>query len=144
MGRTGSTRSSTTGTARSSYYRRVQHAPSRVRGLTGQTDTRVSPRRLLACHAVRPFLTVRVVVQDGSGASDFEALQKALGSGQGRLIFYAFDLLHLDDEDVRDQPLLERRRALSRLIGADDTSPLQFSQERRCSGILQSLCRAWA
>jgi ATP-dependent DNA ligase len=35
----------------------------------------------------------------------------------------------LDGEDLRGQPLSERRGELSRLIGTNDTSPLQFSQE---------------
>ncbi|MGK2922400.1 MAG: ATP-dependent DNA ligase [Methyloceanibacter sp.] len=75
------------------------------------------------------ILDGEVVVQDGRGASDFEALQEALSTGRGRLIYYAFDLLHLDGEDVRDQPLSERRRRLSQVLSADETSPVQFSQE---------------
>jgi bifunctional non-homologous end joining protein LigD len=52
-----------------------------------------------------------------------------LSTGRGRLIFYGFDLLHLDGEDLRDQPLSERRRRLSQLLSPDETSPMQFSQE---------------
>jgi hypothetical protein len=39
-------------------------------------------------------------VQDARGVSDFEALQVALRSQPSRLIFYAFDLLHLDGKDL--------------------------------------------
>ena len=46
-----------------------------------------------------------------------------------RLIFYAFDLLHLDGKDLRDRPLIERRAELKKLLGVDRTSPLQFSEE---------------
>ena len=46
-----------------------------------------------------------------------------------KLIFYAFDLLHLDSKDVRERPLIERRAKLKALLGTDETSPLQFSDE---------------
>jgi bifunctional non-homologous end joining protein LigD len=48
-------------------------------------------------------------VQDARGVSDFEALQAGLRSQPSRLIFYAFDLLHLDGRDLFDRPLGERR-----------------------------------
>jgi ATP-dependent DNA ligase len=68
-------------------------------------------------------------VQDKRGASDFEALQAALRSRRAPLLFYAFDLLHLDGKDIRDWPLLDRRAKLKALIGAGPSSPLQFSEE---------------
>ena len=42
------------------------------------------------------MLDGEVIVQDARGASDFEALQSALRQRGTPLIFYAFDLLHLD------------------------------------------------
>ena len=45
------------------------------------------------------------------------------------LRFYAFDILHLNGEDLRDQPLLDRRSKLKGLLGRDRTSPIQFSDE---------------
>jgi ATP-dependent DNA ligase len=35
------------------------------------------------------------------------------------LIFYAFDLLHLNGKDLRFRPLLERRAELKKLIARD-------------------------
>jgi ATP dependent DNA ligase-like protein len=49
-------------------------------------------------------------------------LQAALRSKTTQLIFYAFDLLHLDGGDLREKPLLERRAKLKRLIGGDSKS----------------------
>jgi len=34
------------------------------------------------------------------------------------LLFYVFDLLHLDGFDLRAAPLADRRRVLTQLIGA--------------------------
>jgi bifunctional non-homologous end joining protein LigD len=68
-------------------------------------------------------------VQDARGVSDFEALQVALRSQPSRLIFYAFDLLHLDGEDLLDRPLVERRAKLLLLVSRDQDSAIRFSEE---------------
>src|SRR5690606_30949212 len=58
------------------------------------------------------------------GASDFSALQADLSAGEtGRMVFYAFDLLHLDGKDLRAASLLERKAALQRLL---ETAPSQL------------------
>ena len=75
------------------------------------------------------ILDGEVIVQDRRGASDFEALQAGLRSKAAPLIFYAFDLLHLDGKDYRDLPLVERRAKLKRLMGSDPKSLIQFSEE---------------
>jgi DNA ligase D-like protein (predicted ligase) len=69
------------------------------------------------------------IVQNGHGASDFDALQSALRRQPHSIILYAFDLLHLDGKDLRQETLLERRHALKTLIGDDDESRIQFSDE---------------
>lgn len=81
----------------------------------------------LPCRAA--ILDGEVVVQDKHGASDFEALQAALSSRRGALIFYAFDLLHLNGKDIRDRPLIERRAKLKTLLREEPTGRLQFSEE---------------
>ena len=69
------------------------------------------------------------IVQDGDGASDFEALSSAMRRQPHSIILYAFDLLHLDGKDLRQQTLRERRASLKHLVGADDQSHIQFSDE---------------
>lgn len=52
-----------------------------------------------------------------TGRPDFQALRRELGKAEStNLIFHAFDLLHLDGNDLRDVPLLERKRTLQRLL----------------------------
>ena len=41
------------------------------------------------------------IVQNGDGASDFEALSSALRQRPHSIILYSFDLLHLDGKDLR-------------------------------------------
>jgi bifunctional non-homologous end joining protein LigD len=69
------------------------------------------------------------VVQDGNGASNFDSLRSAMRWRSNEIILYAFDLLHLDGNDLRRQTLLERRSKLRWLLGVDAESPIQFSEE---------------
>src|SRR5262245_21236709 len=69
------------------------------------------------------------IVQNGDGASDFEALQSAMRRNPHSIILYAFDLMHLDGKDLRQETLLERRAYLQALVGDDDESRIQFSDE---------------
>ena len=51
------------------------------------------------------------------GAPDFFRLLKAAFRSQGgELAVYAFDLLQLNGQDLRPQPLIERQRLLERLL----------------------------
>jgi bifunctional non-homologous end joining protein LigD len=56
------------------------------------------------------------VVEDTNGVSDFDSLPSAIRHEPDRLVFYAFDLLHLDGQDLRQRELLERRAMLSEII----------------------------
>ena len=57
------------------------------------------------------------VILDEKGRSSFAELQADLDRhGSQRAVLYAFDLLFLDGEDLRKQPLEERRLALAGII----------------------------
>ncbi|SEG61006.1 non-homologous end-joining DNA ligase [Bosea lathyri] len=78
------------------------------------------------------------VVLDERGASDFGALQQALGGRGGKrsaagALLYAFDLLYLDGRDLRALPLSERRRLLIDLIGKQHSS-IRLSEEVDAEG----------
>src|SRR6187401_3082145 len=68
-----------------------------------------------------------VIVQDERGISDFEALKSAIRWRPQKLIFCAFDLLHLNGKDLRDQPLQARRATLKELVPTEH--PFMFSEE---------------
>jgi bifunctional non-homologous end joining protein LigD len=57
-----------------------------------------------------------IVALDASGRPSFQALHHSATSGYS-LVYYAFDLLHLDGRDLIDVPLEDRRAALGRVIG---------------------------
>ena len=75
------------------------------------------------------ILDGEAVVQDHNGASDFEALGSALRQRPHSIILYAFDLLHLDGKELRQKTLVERRASLKGLLGTDEQSRIQFSDE---------------
>ena len=102
------------------YTRNGFHWSERYPGIVGAAGK-------LPCRSA--ILDGEVIVQDERGVSDFEALSAAIRWLPHTLRFYAFDILHLNDEDLRDQPLLDRRTKLKGLLGRDRTSPLQFSDE---------------
>jgi DNA ligase D-like protein (predicted ligase) len=68
-----------------------------------------------------------IIVQNELGVSDFDALKSAIRWQPQRLIFCAFDLLHLNGNDLRDRPLLERRAKLKELVPGEH--PFLFSEE---------------
>jgi bifunctional non-homologous end joining protein LigD len=58
-----------------------------------------------------------IVAVNDKGLPDFSALQAAISDGKtGNLIFYAFDLLFADREDLRKLPLGERKARLKQLL----------------------------
>jgi bifunctional non-homologous end joining protein LigD len=77
-----------------------------------------------------------IAVTDAKGHTNFGALQDALGDeggGKGKLVYYLFDLLHLDGKDLRNTPLLDRKKKLKALLGAAK-SPLFYSDHIAGSG----------
>ncbi|MPR10459.1 DNA ligase D [Microvirga tunisiensis] len=58
-----------------------------------------------------------IVVEDEAGVSSFSALQQELKGGKGeRFVYYVFDLLYLDGEDLRKATLADRKAALRLLF----------------------------
>src|SRR5579862_9176450 len=93
--------------------------PSGVR-LVSRNGNRFSSFTTL-CASLEFFLKVRSAVLDGeiacldeNGHSQFNELLFRRGTPQ----FCAFDLLWLNGRDLRDSPLIERKRSLRRLIPA--------------------------
>jgi bifunctional non-homologous end joining protein LigD len=86
-----------------------------------------------------------VAAFESSGKLKFHALQAALSSGEdSHLVFFAFDLLFADGEDLRSLPLVERKQRLQALLAhAPKGGPMQFVEHFETSGrqMLDSACR---
>jgi bifunctional non-homologous end joining protein LigD len=67
-------------------------------------------------------------VLDANGVSVFADLQDALSAGRAdRITYHVFDLLWLDDEDLRQVPLVDRKARLEKLLGKRPPAPLAYS-----------------
>jgi bifunctional non-homologous end joining protein LigD len=81
----------------------------------------------LPCHSA--IIDGEAILPKGDGASDFEAFQSAIHDNPHSIILYAFDLMHVDGTDLRRESLAVRRSILKALIGRDEESSIQFSDE---------------
>ena len=57
-----------------------------------------------------------------NGRTAFNLIQNATDTGEGSLVFFLFDLLFLDGEDIRDRPLVDRKARLKAfVVGAPES-----------------------
>src|SRR5262249_8435609 len=77
--------------------------------------------------------TARSFARTPDGRPNFSALQDNLKRGlHDRFVYYAFDLLHLDGDDTRPAPLIERKRVLRSLLAkAGTNAPRVLYSEQR-------------
>jgi bifunctional non-homologous end joining protein LigD len=89
-----------------------------------------------------------IVALNKAGAPDFSALQLALSEGRtDDLIFFAFDLLFADGDDLRQLPLLERKSRLHNILNKHTKakrSPIRYVEHFNAGGeaILESASKA--
>jgi bifunctional non-homologous end joining protein LigD len=106
-------------------------------------------REVVAEGALLPDCLIdgEVVALDEKGSPDFAGLQAALSEGEtGDLIFFVFDLLFEDGEDLRQRPLRERKARLKALLEAHAgkrAQRLRYVDHFETAGdaVLESACR---
>ncbi|MFN4283448.1 MAG: DNA ligase D [Alphaproteobacteria bacterium] len=89
------------------------------------------------------ILDGEAVALNAKGETDFSALQAALSEEKtGKLVYYAFDLLAEEGEDLRETPLTERKARLERLL-ADAPDRIRYVAHFDAAGdaVLKSACR---
>jgi ATP-dependent DNA ligase len=112
------------------WIHEVKHDGYRMQVIVDGTMARIFSRRGLDWTAKFPLVATaainlhcqsaiidgEMVVQDQRGVADFDLLR----SGQGSPVFIAFDLLHLNGNDLRRLPLTDRRERLGDLVFGQD------------------------
>ena len=83
--------------------------------------------------AEKVILDGEIVVQDENGRVIFQDLQNFQNTPTEHLYYYIFDILYLNGEDLRDLPLLERKKKLEKLL--QNTDPIRYSEHRVEKGI---------
>ncbi|MFK0686596.1 DNA ligase D [Mesorhizobium sp. IMUNJ 23033] len=133
------------------YRMQAQLAGSEVRLLTragldwtGKFDGPVTAA-LASLKCRDAIIDGEVVVLADSGVSSFALLQADLSARRAdRFVYYAFDLMRLNGQDLRSEPLVERKQALAELLGdQSEQSALRFSDHFAEPGkvMLQHVCR---
>ena len=114
---------------------RIDHGAVKLLTRSGLDWTSRFGKSLVAALAALPcdeaLIDGELVALAESGISSFSALQEALSEGRSAgLVYFAFDLLHLDGEDLRSEPLLARKERLEHLLqhGAPAESLVRYSE----------------
>jgi bifunctional non-homologous end joining protein LigD len=72
-----------------------------------------------------------IVVPAADGTTDFSVLQNELKGSSKSIVLVAFDLLYLNGQDIRKEPLVRRKAELKKIIAGTD---VQFSESFEIEG----------
>lgn len=100
-------------------------------------------KALTALDAGDCWLDGEVVVLGENGLPDFQALQNAFDHNKPKdIIYYLFDAPFLDGQDLREQPVEQRRNALKAVISHPHSPQLRFSENFIAApqDIIESAC----
>ena len=89
--------------------------------------------------AAQALVDGEIVALAEDGRPSFQALQHRSSHPRHRIVFYAFDVLHVDGRNLMGEPLLARRARLAQLIGADPGIRLLHDLPGRGADIVQAL-----
>src|SRR5512143_578320 len=76
--------------------------------------------------AKRAVLDGEVAVVMPDGRTSFQALQNAFGRRDANIVYFVFDLLELDGEDIAKLPLEQRKEKLHRLLGKKPDGVIRY------------------
>jgi bifunctional non-homologous end joining protein LigD len=82
-----------------------------------------------------------VVIARDDGTPDFHALRSQRRGHEA--VLYVFDLIEHDGDDLRDLPLLDRKRRLKKLLGRAKRRSIQFVEHLAGDGptVFRHVCR---
>jgi len=126
---------------------RIEDAEVRLFTRNGHDWTARMPRQAKALAALglqSAWLDGEVVVTNGQGVPDFQALQNAFEEQHsGDIVFYLFDMPYLNGMDLREVPVEQRRSALAKVLEANEDAALKFSDDFADSAesLLASACQ---
>ncbi|MGA8420781.1 MAG: hypothetical protein WB691_13660, partial [Pseudolabrys sp.] len=97
-----------------------------------------------AAHRVKAqsfLIDGEVVIARDDGTPDFCALRSRRRGSEA--VLFAFDLIEHDGDDLRDLPLIKRKRRLARLIGRAKRCSIQFTEHLTGDGptVFEHVCR---
>ncbi len=93
----------------------------------------------LRLNAAQAVLDGEIVALAKDGRPSFQALQHRSSHPQHRIVFYAFDVLHVNGRDLITEPLIARRARLPKLLREDSTIRLSLELPGSTAAIVQAL-----
>ena len=93
----------------------------------------------LRLKADQATLDGEIVALTQDGRPSFQALQHRSSHPEHQIVFYAFDLLHLDGKDLTGEPLMQRRARLPKVVGKDVTIRLTRDLPGSVAAIVRTL-----
>jgi bifunctional non-homologous end joining protein LigD len=91
------------------------------------------------------ILDGEVVVLEANGQSSFAALQAAFEEGAKHpMTYFAFDLLHLNGHNLRQEPLVERKKILAQILDSlAEQETIRYGQHIEAEGkpIFEQACK---
>jgi bifunctional non-homologous end joining protein LigD len=122
---------------------RVEGGKAALRTRTGLNWSARFPKLIKDAQGLQDSLIDgEVVALDEAGSPTFAGLQAALSEEKtDDLIFFAFDLLHADGEDLTERPLSERKERLKALL--PESERIRYVEHFTSGGdaVLQSACK---
>lgn len=130
-------------------YRLLCYVNSKIKLLTrGQQDwTRKFPHIVSAIEKMQlpsALLDGEIVVLDQEQHSDFQRLQNALSQHDTSMaIYYVFDLIYYDGNNMTKVPLIERKKQLQQLLETADKAYVRYSDHIIGNGpaVFSKVCR---
>src|SRR5687767_5329086 len=118
---------------------RIENGEAKLITRSGLDWTRKFPAIAKALEKTRiksGWVDGEIVVPDENGLSSFSGLQRALSEGDDRrMVFYLFDLPHLNGRDLRDLPLVQRKQILrDALFARKPNGVLAYSEHHEAEG----------
>jgi bifunctional non-homologous end joining protein LigD len=127
---------------------RVVRGSTTLRTRRGLDWTRKFPAIAKACEELPDcIMDGEIVALDHNGAPDFAGLQAALSDRKtDPLIYFVFDLMFVDHEDLRSLPLATRKARLQALVAhlrGKDSALVRYVEHFEAAGeaVLKSACR---
>jgi bifunctional non-homologous end joining protein LigD len=102
-------------------------------------------KAIAALNVNEALIDGELVVMLPDGRTSFEAMQQAVASRSARsgLLYFAFDLVHLEGERIDRLPLEDRKARLQTLVGRSKTGRIRYTEhvEGRGSEVFDQACR---
>lgn len=101
-------------------------------------------QELLGLNCKQAIIDGEIVVLSDKGVASFANLQADLSEDRmDRMIFYAFDLLHLDNASLLNESLIERKSQLEDLLNQKNNEVIRYSEHFEQAGetMLSHACR---